>query len=220
MSCDGVCGRFSGLASVVLVISRRNFMRAFLFGVVAALALGAAAPVMAAPVTFGGQPGNHAPYTEGAFTAGPRIQIDNSNNCPFGSRPCVKLNNGNFSTFDLTRTDGGLFDFTGFDFSLEGQGRRPFAGNTLTVTLFDALNALIGTIVLSTGNPLYPHNTDLSWLGSYTDLSRVTFTSTNGGTVRIDNIGVTPSAVPLPATAGMLLAGLGGLALIRRRRAA
>jgi hypothetical protein len=58
-------------------------------------------------------------------------------------------------------------------------------------------------------NPIFQNITSLAFL-------------TNKGNARVDDLTVTPvpapSPIPLPAPALMLLAGMGGLAFVRRRR--
>ncbi|MDO5704531.1 MAG: VPLPA-CTERM sorting domain-containing protein, partial [Paracoccus sp. (in: a-proteobacteria)] len=73
--------------------------------------------------------------------------------------------------------------------------------------------------------PTYDHNTgytvDLSdtvYGGDFTGISWFQIASSQGGNVRFDDISVAP--VPLPAAGLMLLAGIGGLAALRRRKAA
>ncbi|MDB5661592.1 MAG: sorting protein [Cypionkella sp.] len=79
-----------------------------------------------------------------------------------------------------------------------------------------------GSVVLT--EAVYGKNNDGNFynlLGNalFTDVEWVTFTNSGKGNVRVDDIG-TPAAVPLPAAGWLMIAGLGGLAALRRKRKA
>lgn len=181
------------------------------------LTLGVMVSTTAAQATvidFGTHPGNYNPYIEDGFSFD-HVSLDNSNgNCPFSDPACLKLNSGNgggFSQTIMTRLGGGVFDLTGFSFEFSGNARV----NTLIVSALG-----YGNLTLTVGVGGILKNTSYSLMNLlFADVAAVTFSSTSGGTVRIDNI-VATAAVPVPAAGFLLLAGLGGLAALRRRKLA
>jgi hypothetical protein len=180
------------------------------------LALGVMVSTTAAQATvidFGDQPGNYNPYVEDGFSFD-HASLDNSGgNCPFSNPACMKLNSGRgggFSQTIMTRVGGGVFDLMGFSFEFSGNANV----NTLIVSALG-----YGDLTLTVGVGGILKNTSYSMMNLlFADVEAVTFRSTSGGTVRIDNISVAIAAVPIPAAGFLLLAGLGGLAAMRRRK--
>ncbi|MFZ3583333.1 VPLPA-CTERM sorting domain-containing protein [Loktanella sp. DJP18] len=148
--------------------------------------------------------------------------------CPFlapatSSDPaCLKITaggngNANFSSTTLSRVDGQAFDL--FDFLFEFTGlvdNGSFTVSSANGSAFitandDDTDGLENNVSYS-----FASIQDLSPL--FTNVFSVNFSGTDGGTLRIDNLMVTP--VPAPASALLLLGGLGALALRRRKKSA
>ncbi|SEA75445.1 VPLPA-CTERM sorting domain-containing protein [Rubrimonas cliftonensis] len=166
---------------------------------------------MATTIDFDAADAN--PYIEDGFSiADARIV---NGNCPI-SGPCLALNNNEASV--LTRVDGGLFDLDSMSFRLLGNG----VGNTLFVGETGAAPENI----VSFSVPAFAKNTThfYDFGAVFEAVSSITFYTTNGGNARIDGVNLTAvqtaSPIPLPAAAWMLLAGLGGIAALSRRKAA
>ncbi len=180
----------------------------------------------AATVGFDGdKPKKGETYIEGGFLFDD-IRIVNGN-CLSGS--CAALNDN--ESFTMTRADGALFDLSEIGFSLLGEGKVVRArdktpsqagGNALTLTTDQAVSVSFSTSA-------FKHNEDhVVSLDPklFTGLRSITFSTGAGGNVRLDNVfaaSAAPSnaqapAVPLPATAWLLLGGLGALGVLRRRR--
>lgn len=174
----------------------------------ALLAIGAATAASAATLSFDGAfTGNAASYTDQGFTFTP-VRIVNGN-CGVAN-PCLALNDNETTT--ITRVGGGTFSLMTLWFQLLGQGTN----NTLTVT-----SSILGSVI-DLPESAYPHNNGFTInFASLIDVTSVTFTTaSNGGNVRIDDLVLVPSQVPVPAAAGMLALALGGLGLAGRRKKA
>jgi hypothetical protein len=105
----------------------------------------------------------------------------------------------------------GLFNLTSLAFTLLGGG----TGNTLTITgVGGGNNSTSFSTPPLNHNEYYTPNFALLFQG----VSKITFSTTDGGNVRIDNIVASP--VPLPAAGLLLLGGLGGFGFLARRRTA
>lgn len=122
---------------------------------------------------------------------------------------CAALNRRETSV--LTQVGGGSFDLTSIWFYLNGRGGR----NLLSI--FDT-NDTTHRFDLTQAD--YNTNTGYDIGLDFTDVTSITFVSgKNKGNARFDNLGLTPSAVPLPAGGLLLLGALAGLAALRRRKA-
>lgn len=166
-----------------------------------------------ATLTFDGS--TSGPYVEDGFLVSDARIV--SGNCESASGdPCLALNDNETSV--VTSTGGDAFSIASFWFQLLGEG----TDNTLTVT-----SSAGGTLDLSVSD--YGFNdggqvfdfTSLPDFGTlWSSLSSLTFTSSGGGNVRVDDITVSGDVapVPLPAAAAGLLAALGLLGAVRARR--
>ena len=141
-------------------------------------------------------------YTEDGFSFD-SANLDVSSNCP-GGGACLMLNNGAYSDAAMTSEDGAFY-FHGLSYAFNSAG----GGNSFTIyadvgpliTIY-AADGLTGTLSLA---PTFI-------------FAQLSLSHGGGGNVRIDDIMV--SGVPLPAAGGMLLAGVGLLAGLRRRKIA
>ncbi|MFO7757381.1 MAG: VPLPA-CTERM sorting domain-containing protein [Roseovarius sp.] len=117
------------------------------------------------------------------------------------------------TSVDLTVSSepGNVFDLLGLD-----AGALSFTTDALTLTI-EGTQAGGGPLSF-TSNPL-PANTLTTLTLNWTDLTNVTFSANDDA--GLDNIEVSASeisAVPLPAGLPLLLAGLGGLFAVTRRK--
>lgn len=155
----------------------------------------------------GASNGDSTPYVEDG------LQFDVARivngNCPSNAeRPCMALNNNEVSV--LTRVGGGTFTISSFWFQLLGNG----TDNTLMV-----MSDLGGNVNLPQsvwGNNDGGQVFDLAGQANFSGVSSLTFSTNNGGNVRLDNFDI--AAVPLPAAGWLLVGALGALGVARRRR--
>jgi hypothetical protein len=135
--------------------------------------------------------------------------VDNAA-CPVGTGGC----NGSMELkfdFDVKNV---MFDF--------GFGND---GDFTIITLFDGIGDLVGAVGLGfTGVEDEINPADLSAYGTIRTIVFDNTSSTGGGyaygNITYDVANAGPAPVPLPASLPLLLAGLGGLALWQRKRAA
>ncbi len=122
--------------------------------------------------------------------------------------PCLGVNSQDPAT--LTADAGYTFSVSSFWFQLLG------AQTDLTVTTSAGVTTLMaadygfsngGQFIDVSSNALFQNITSLSFL-------------TNIGTARVDDLVLDVQPIPLPASAVLLLAGIGGIAVFRRRKLA
>lgn len=144
--------------------------------------------------------------TDAVITAGPFTAlkvgdfIDNSV-CPLGGEGCNGIMTVLFN-FDVANVK---FDY--------GFGNL---GDSSSLTILNSVNAILGFLNLTSTEDVA--TADLSSFGT---IRSILFnnTASSGAGYAFGNISYDPaSVVPLPGSLPLLLAGLGGLALLRRRR--
>ncbi|GAA3873423.1 VPLPA-CTERM sorting domain-containing protein [Celeribacter arenosi] len=174
----------------------------FLGAALLALGVGSAAEAATVKLDFSSGTASGSTYVQDGFTitvANP-TSISTSNDC--GSS-CLKLSNNQSA---LLTFSGGAFNIMSFLFNGKGNdGAFDFSydGGAVTATYTESNNG--NTMTLAEPN--------------LTGVTSVLFVNKSGGSSRIDDINVsTISEVPLPASGLLLLAGLGGLAMKRRRK--
>lgn len=119
---------------------------------------------------------------------------------------CLGVNSVGPAT--LTAEPGNTFSVSSFWFELLGEADdlivTTSAGMlTLLESIYDHNDG--GQVIDVSGNAIFQNITSLAFI-------------TNTGNARVDDITVDVAPVPLPASAALLLAGMGGLAAIRRRK--
>lgn len=139
-------------------------------------------------------------------------QIVSGNGCFSGD--CLQINSQN-GPFELSYSMG---TFSALSFLYRGDG----SGSEITVSSTSGGPALSFSSTLFVDNPGGGQDIYKGvFTPTLTGLTSLFFDSTGNGTVRIDNIEVTPaSPIPLPATGLLLLGGLGIMGLRRKKRAA
>lgn len=107
----------------------------------------------------------------------------------------------------MSRIGGGTFDLLSFTFDgRDGQGPALYVSTALTGgSLFSEPD---NANTMTSSGPL----------SQFMDVSMIFFRDADNGSSRVDDIEVSVSEVPLPASAALLLAGLGGMVAMRRRK--
>ena len=164
----------------------------------------------------GFSPGASSPLIDGDYQFDP-VRIVNGNCDSLSGRPCDALNDN--ETMTLSRVDGQVFNLVSFWFQLLGNG----TDNELFVTPDPGSTT-------SYPQSVWGNNDGGQYVTpNYMDVTSVTFSTGNGGNVRLDDFEVTvntppppppPNPVPVPAPVLLLLAGLTGLGVAGRRRKA
>lgn len=185
-----------------------NLLKTTLAGAALAVLGGAAS---AATVTFdGASAGNHTNYTEAGFVFD-EIRINNGNCDSASGQPCGAENKNETST--MTRVGGGTFDMVSMWFQLLGKS------TPMTLTT-DHGSLSFGD---AWGHNDGGHVVELPLLSTiFTNITFLTITDAplGKGNLRFDDLTMAVAPVPLPATGLLLLAGVGGIAALRRRRTA
>lgn len=142
---------------------------------------------------------------DGAADPAYQFDVDRTVNGNCASGSCLGLNTNEVSI--LSRVDGGTFSLTSLWFKLLGQT------SDLLITATTSGASINYTQPVQTGTTVN--------FGIFTNVTSIIFSNIGKGNIRIDDINLTETVapVPLPAGAGLLMAALGGLAMVRRRRA-
>lgn len=99
------------------------------------------------------------------------------------------------------------------------------SGGTVNIEAFDSSNTSLGSASSGTGGGGAPNSNQATFIGlisNAADISRLVYTMTNGGSFagnQMDIMGGGGTVVPLPPAAWAGIAGLGAVALVRRRKA-
>ncbi len=154
-------------------------------------------------LTVGFDGANVDPYIENGF----QFDIARIVNGNCNVKPCMALNTNETSV--LTRVGGGIFSLSSFWFQILGRRAE------LTVKSYSGVNAL-ETIVLT--EAVYPHNSGQVFSHLFDNVTAISFHDSGKGNLRIDDLTVSVSTVPLPAALPLLMAGLAAIGFVGRRR--
>lgn len=179
----------------------------------------AASGVSAGTIDFDGASlGTHTNYTEDGFVFD-KVRVVRAYCEAKASKPCGAENAFRDST--LTRVNGGTFDVNSLWFSLLTL-TTPLTLVTDRGTEVFSIGSLIDGVVVQQNKG---YNLDLSSFDIFKNVSFLkivdislgqTGTGHGKGDFRFDNIDVAP--IPLPAAGVLLLAGVGALGVMRRRK--
>lgn len=170
----------------------------------AAVTLLLAGAASASTLTFDGNP-------QDGFSVSP-LSTNESENCPTQDDRCMLVNNR--SGDSVLTYSGGAFDLAGFRFILN---HGPVA-NTLNLTA-QFMDGTTATHLLNLASG-FSRNTTYDLSLALTNLASLTFSHSGGGSARVDDINVSPAAVPLPAAGLLFASALVGLGAFGRRRKA
>ena len=154
-------------------------------------------------------------YTEDALSFN-NIRIVNGNCNAASGAACGAFNNNETSV--LTQVGGGTFSLSSFWYELLGRGSGGKKPVTNTFYVASNLGGLLSFAANVVGHNDGGHVVDLSTLALFQNATSLTFSTNGGGNVRLDDLAIAPAPVPLPAAGLMLLAGIGGLASLRKRK--
>jgi hypothetical protein len=172
-------------------------------------------PAGATTITFtGANGGDSVGYSEaGLMFDDARITSGNCDGSVSG-KACMALNKNEVSTL-TSQTLGGLFTLTSFWFKLLGASPAELSVESSKGGLLILTEAVYGKN--NDGNVF-----DLIGNALFEDVSWVTFTDSGRGNARVDDIALLsapPAPVPLPAAGLLLVAAIGGLTALRRKKA-
>ena len=148
------------------------------------------------------------PWGEGGFIfTSNKGTTNTSNDC---SGPCLQL--GNNEVIKMVQKDGLAFDLLSFAYNGKDNPNDD-ADGALYIALDEDFTVAKETFdEFDNANVMATATPSSAYLGVFS----VYFTTSGIGSSRIDDVEI--SAVPLPASGLLLLAGLGGLAMKRRRK--
>ena len=139
-----------------------------------------------------------------------------------GSDKCAALNPHEVTV--LTRVDGAAFDLTSIWFFLNGKVKE----GTNALAIFDTNNILHR---FDLTQPTYTHNTGYTIGLDFAGVTSITFESggicvpskktgkcVDKGNARFDTAQLTTTTVPVPAAGLMLVAAIGAIGALRRRK--
>lgn len=211
--------------------------------VVAALVLGVGAAQAATVQPAGGTPlqGTIALSPTTSHSPGNPLEVDGfvfnpvnltngsggETNCKLLGNQCLQFSSGN-ETIMTPAQPGATFSLNALSFVLAGQGA---VLSVLDLTIDQAGSLVVAAQTSPNGQASCPASavcvTQNSWYnlfldGAADDVTGIRFTNTGTANLRIGAIDatLTPAPVPLPASALLLMGGVGGLSLLRRRRRA
>ena len=165
------------------------------------------------------QPQGGGIYSEDGLSFN-NIRIVNGNCDAISGKGCGAFNDNETSV--LTKVGGGEFSLTSFWYQLLGRGTGGKKPVSNTFTLSSNTGGVLSFMASVVGHNDGGHVVDLSTLALFQNVTFLTFSTNNGGNVRLDDLAIyapPPAPVPLPAAGLMLVAGLGGLAALRKRKA-
>jgi hypothetical protein len=176
--------------------------RLLAYTAVAVLGLGASAASAATlNVNFEGSPSGGV-YTENGFTFTSNQGTVSLATCP-PTGGCLQINNNEIITVTYVN---GAFDVVSFSF------RSPGNGGDLTISGSNGTSKTISENL--GGNDLDFVSVD----GLFDGVVSFSWQNLENGSGRVDNIAF--EVIPLPAAGWLLLAGVGGLVAMRRKKAA
>jgi hypothetical protein len=162
-------------------------------------------------IAFGTATGPFSPYVESGFSIDIARLV--GGNCAGGMAACMALNKVNgrnplAQSSVLTLVGGGLFTL------------NSFWGNALGQPSAITVKSFRNGVFVEAFAPASIPNTGQFFSHLFADVDKIEFINSGNGNLRIDDINVTAkvSAVPLPAGLPLLVSGLFGLGLLKRRK--
>lgn len=126
----------------------------------------------------------------------------------------LRANAGDSQTFTISANPGFLLDLGSLTFDVPNNANN---GNTFSVDVI-ADGGTASTILATTNSTTSP-NLDLTGFGNVSELEvRINIDSYSSGNLQFDNVIVNGDVVAVPEPGSVALLGLGGLALMLRRR--
>lgn len=150
--------------------------------------------------------GPYSPYEESGFSIDVARIVDG--NCAGDVAACMAFNkvrkNDPTPSSILTLIGGGVFTLSSFWGKALGQPSEVTVNSYLNGSFVETFTALLD------------HNVGTTFSHVFANVDAIEFLNSGNGNTRIDDVNV--SAVPLPAGLPLLVSGLLGLGLLKRRR--